>query len=124
MLALHIASYMNLWLKALNIYSVAQVNVIPSAGYAIEIVMALVYAVVSDALGVRWPIIMTGAALGLLGGILLAVWEIPFGLKYFAWFLTFAPVGTGALLFAWGNELCGHSAEERAILLGWLNTMG
>ncbi|KAL1966059.1 hypothetical protein VTN77DRAFT_4807 [Rasamsonia byssochlamydoides] len=123
-LALHIASYMNLWLSALGIYSVAQVNVIPSGGYAIEIVMALVYAIVSDALGVRWPIIMTGAALGLLGGILLAVWEIPFGLKYFAWFLTFAPVGTGALLFAWGNELCGHSAEERAILLGWLNTMG
>ncbi|CAK7220288.1 hypothetical protein SCUCBS95973_004108 [Sporothrix curviconia] len=123
-LALHIASYMNLWLKALGIYSVAKINVIPSGGYAIEIVAALVYAVVSDAIGMRWPVIMAGASLGLLGGILLAVWEIPFGLKYVAWFLTFAPVGTGALLFAWGNELCGNSAEQRAILLGWLNTMG
>jgi ACS family pantothenate transporter-like MFS transporter len=86
--------------------------------------MALVYAVASDALGVRWPVIMAGASFGLVGGILLAVWDISFGAKYFAWFLTFAPVGTGALLFAWGNELCGQSAEERAILLGWLNTMG
>jgi ACS family pantothenate transporter-like MFS transporter len=39
---------MNLWLKALNIYSVAKVNVIPFGGYAIEIVCALTYAVISD----------------------------------------------------------------------------
>ncbi|KAJ9394881.1 hypothetical protein DTO282F9_8185 [Paecilomyces variotii] len=123
-IALHIASYMNLWLKSLGIYSVSQVNVIPSGGYAVEIVCALVYAIVSDAIGKRWPVIMFGASLGLLGGILLSVWHIPFGLKYFAWYLTFAPVGGGALLFAWGNEICSNSAEERAILLGWLNTMG
>ena len=115
---------MYLWLDALGIYSVAKVNVLPSAGYAIEIGCALIFAITSDALGKRWPVIMTGASLGLLGAILLSVWDIPFGAKYFAWFLTFAPVGTGALLFAWGNELCGNSAEERAILLGWLNTMG
>ena len=122
-MALHIASYMNLWLKALDIYSVAKVNVIPSGGYAIEIVCALIFAIVSDAIGVRWPVIMVAASIGLLGGILLAVWDIPFGVKYFAWFCTLAPVGSGALLFAWGNEVCGNSAEERAILLGWLNTM-
>jgi MFS transporter, ACS family, pantothenate transporter len=115
---------MILWVKALNIYSIAKVNVIPSGGYAVEIVCALIYAIISDAIGIRWPVIMTGAALGLLGGILLAAWDIPFGLKYVAWFLTFAPVGGGALLFAWGNEVCGNNAEERAILLGWLNTMG
>lgn len=116
---------MNLWLKSLKIYSVSKINVIPSGGYAIEIVCALTYAIVSDAIGVRWPVIMVGASLGLLGGTLLAVQQhIPFGAKYFAWFLTFAPVGGGALLFAWGNEVCGNNAEERALLLGWLNTMG
>jgi MFS transporter, ACS family, pantothenate transporter len=115
---------MILWVKALNIYSIAKVNVIPSGGYAVEIAFALIYAIISDAIGIRWPVIMTGAALGLLGGILLAAWDIPFALKYVAWFLTFAPVGGGALLFAWGNEVCGNNAEERAILLGWLNTMG
>ena len=115
---------MNLWLKALKIYSVAKVNVIPSGGCAIEIVFALAFAVASDAMGVRWPAIMTGAGIGLLGGILLSVWNLSRGAKYFAWFCTFAPVGTGALLFAWGNEVCGESAEERAILLGWLNTWG
>lgn len=115
---------MNLWLKSLEIYSVAKINVIPSGGYAIEIVSALTFAVVSDAIGMRWPVIMAGAVFGLLGGILLSVKNIPFGVHYFAWFLTFVPVGTGALLFAWGNELCGNSAELRAILLGWLNTMG
>jgi ACS family pantothenate transporter-like MFS transporter len=123
-MALHIASYMNLWLKALNIYSVAKVNVIPSGGYAIEIVCALTYALISDAIGKRWAVIMAGAFLGLLGGTLLAVWDIPFGLKYVAWYLTFAPVGGGALLFARGNEVCSNVAEERAMLLGWLNTMG
>jgi ACS family pantothenate transporter-like MFS transporter len=123
-MALHIASYMNLWLKALNIYSVAKVNVIPFGGYAIEIVCALTYAVISDAIGKRWLVIMVGDFLGLLGGTLLAVWDIPFRLKYVAWYLAFAPVGGGALLFAWGNEVCSNVAEERAMLLGWLNTMG
>jgi ACS family pantothenate transporter-like MFS transporter len=70
-MALHIASYKNLWLKALKIYSVAKVNVIPSGGYAIEIVCALTYAIISDAIGKRWPVIMVGAFLGLLGGTLL-----------------------------------------------------
>ena len=123
-MALHIASYKNLWLKALKIYSVAKVNVIPSGGYAIEIVCALTYAVISDAIGKRWLVIMVGDFLGLLGGTLLAVWDIPFRLKYVAWYLAFAPVGGGALLFAWGNEVCSNVAEERAMLLGWLNTMG
>jgi ACS family pantothenate transporter-like MFS transporter len=123
-MALHITSYMNLWLKALNIFSVAKVNVIPSGGYAIEIVCALTYAVISDAIGKRWLVIMVGDFLGLLGGTLLAVWDIPFRLKYVAWYLAFAPVGGGALLFAWGNEVCSNVAEERAIILGWLNTMG
>jgi ACS family pantothenate transporter-like MFS transporter len=123
-MALHITSYMNLWLKALNIFSVAKVNVIPSGGYAIEIVCALTYAVISDAIGKRWLVIMVGDFLGLLGGTLLAVWDIPFRLKYVAWYLAFAPVGGGALLFAWGNEVCSNVAEERAMLLGWLNTMG
>jgi hypothetical protein len=67
---------------------------------------------------------MVGDFLGLLGGTLLAVWDIPFRLKYVAWYLAFAPVGGGALLFAWGNEVCSNVAEERAMLLGWLNTMG
>jgi MFS transporter, ACS family, pantothenate transporter len=123
-MALHIASYKNLWLKALKIYSVAKVNVIPSGGYAIEIVCALTYAVISDAIGKRWLVIMVGDFLGLLGGTLLAVWDIPFRLKYVAWYLAFAPVGGGVLLFAWGNEVCSNVAEERAMLLGWLNTMG
>jgi ACS family pantothenate transporter-like MFS transporter len=122
-MALYVATYMNLWLKALKIYSVAQVNVIPSGGYAIEIICALSYAIISDATGKRWPVLMVGAALGLVGGTLLAVWDIPFGVKYFAWYLTFAPVGGGAILCAWGNEVCGDNAEERAILLGWMNTM-
>ncbi|EEA22347.1 hypothetical protein PMAA_061250 [Talaromyces marneffei ATCC 18224] len=84
--------------------------------------MALVYAITSDALSVRWPVIMAGATIDLLG-TLVAVRDLPFGATYVAWFLTFAPVGTGALLFAWGSEICGDSAEERAILLVWLNIL-
>lgn len=50
---------MNLWLKSLGIYSVTQINVIPSGGYAVEIVCALTYAIASDAIEMRWPAIMT-----------------------------------------------------------------
>jgi ACS family pantothenate transporter-like MFS transporter len=63
----------------------------------------------------------------LLGGfaaLCLAIWSIPTGLKWFAFFLQKASVPYGPLSMSWANEICGADAEERAIVIGVMNSMG
>lgn len=63
----------------------------------------------------------------LLGGfaaLCLAIWSIPTGLKWFAFFLQKASVPYGPLSMSWANEICGSDAEERAIVIGIMNSMG
>lgn len=63
----------------------------------------------------------------LLGGfaaLCLAIWSIPAGLKWFAFFLQRASVPYGPLSMSWANEICGADAEERAVVIGVMNSMG
>ncbi|KAK9362929.1 major facilitator superfamily domain-containing protein [Lipomyces starkeyi] len=79
-------SYFNLWLKDLGIYSVQQINLIPTGGYALGLVAGYIYANLSDRAGTRWPFLMFAVFICFLGNLLLAIWKIPFGLKFFASF--------------------------------------
>jgi ACS family pantothenate transporter-like MFS transporter len=62
--------------------------------------------------------------LGGLSSLLLAIWYIPDGLKWFAFFLSRSSVPYGPLAMSWTNEICGSDAEERAIVIGIMNSLG
>ena len=49
---------------------------------------------------------------------------IPTGLKWFAFFAGRIAVPYGPLAMSWANEICGGDAEERALVLGIMNSMG
>lgn len=71
------------------------------------------------------PLVMSISTLtGFLSTLLLAIWNIPTGLKWFAFFIR--PIATpyGPLAMSWANEICGADAEERAIVLGVMNASG
>jgi ACS family pantothenate transporter-like MFS transporter len=121
--ALDISAFMNLWLKSLKIYSVEKINEIPTGGYAIEIVSALVFAIYADYTGRRWVVITAAGLLGMIGGIILACQPASIAATFVGWYFTFIPVGAGAVLFAWVNELCQSNAEQRGFMLGLLNTI-
>jgi len=91
----------NLFLKSLmhpdgtRVWSVAQVNAIPIgeylsppkltlAGGAITIVMVWCWAFVSDYFQTRWLVVMAQAVIGFIPSIILAIWNVPLGAKYFA----------------------------------------
>ena len=61
---------------------------------------------------------------GFLSSLLLAVWAIPTGLKWFAYFSSRAAVAYGPLSISWANEICTAAAEERALVIGIMNSMG
>ncbi|QGA18628.1 hypothetical protein EYB26_006313 [Talaromyces marneffei] len=121
---IRIYSYFNVWLKSTGRYSVEQVNLIPTAGYGAQIIFTLSYAWASDALQMRWPVVIFAAMIALTGTIILSVWpanSIPVMMT--GWILTFLETGAGALIIAWINETCAYSTEHRILIIGFVETM-
>ncbi len=71
-LGIRIYSYFALYLKNTGRYSDEEVNVIPSAGYGLQILFTLCYAWTSDAIGKRWPLIIMACIVALVGAIILS----------------------------------------------------
>ncbi|KAJ5888980.1 Major facilitator superfamily domain general substrate transporter [Penicillium taxi] len=118
-LGLRIYSYFSVWLKSTHKYSVEQINVIPSAGYGLQIICTLLYAWTSDYFQVRWPIIVFACIPGLIGTIILSIWPIQNTAAMMAgWLLTYAETGAGIIFTSWISETCGFSAEHRVIVIG------
>jgi ACS family pantothenate transporter-like MFS transporter len=65
--------YMNLWLRGTPGYNTATlINVILTGGYGLSIFMSLVYSWTSDAIRMRWPILLFGARPPLTGNIIVS----------------------------------------------------
>lgn len=80
---------------------------------------------VSDRIRHRAGIMSISTLLGLFAAACLAVWRIPLGLKWVAMLLLQrASVPYGPLSMSWANEICGADAEERAVVIGVMNSMG
>lgn len=122
-LGIRIYSYMNLWLRDTGRFSVEEVNVIPTAGYGLQVLFTLTYAWTSDAIGKRWPLIIAAALVAMSGCVILSVYpEHDVAAMMAGWLLTFLETGAGALIVSWINETCAHSAEHRAVVIGVVET--
>ncbi|KAK3051454.1 hypothetical protein LTR09_007477 [Extremus antarcticus] len=122
-LGIRIYAYMTLWLKDTGRWSDEAVNIIPSAGYGMQICFTLTYAWTSDAIGKRWPLIIVAYCIAMIGTIILSVYpENNIAAMMAGWLLTFCETGAGALIIAWIQEICSHSAEHRAIIIGVVET--
>lgn len=118
-LGIRIYSYFNVWLTSTGRWSVAEVNILPSIGYGLQIVFTLCYAWTSDAIGMRWPVIIFAGFVALIGCIILSVWPSQnIHAMFVGWMLTYLETGAGALIITWINEILAHSAEERALVIG------
>ncbi|RFU33978.1 hypothetical protein B7463_g2356, partial [Scytalidium lignicola] len=113
----------SLWLKAEG-YPVSQINIIPTAQSAVQLVTTVTFAMLSDYLRNRPFVMSISTFFGLLSSLLLAIWTIPSGLKWFAFFINRIAVPYGPLSMSWANEICGGDAEERAMVLGIMNASG
>ncbi|KAK7202911.1 putative pantothenate transporter [Myxozyma melibiosi] len=114
--------YFNLWLDSLtkadgsSLYSTQQINLIPTGGYAISLVIGYLSANISDRVGHRWAFILHAASWCFLGNLLLAIWDIPFGLKYFAFFCPDIGYSSWGMMLAWSAEVFQDDAELRGML--------
>ncbi|KAJ8101580.1 major facilitator superfamily domain-containing protein [Lipomyces tetrasporus] len=108
--------YFNLWLDSLPFYSTEQVNLIPTGGYAISLVSGYLSANISDRIGYRWAFILNAVAWCFFGNLLLAIWNIPFGLKMFAFFCPDIGYALWGMMLAWSAEIFQDDAEMRGML--------
>ncbi|EHL00751.1 putative Pantothenate transporter liz1 [Glarea lozoyensis 74030] len=113
----------SLWLKSKK-YSVSLINIIPTGQSAVQLVTTVSFAIVSDYFRNRAAVMSFAACFGLFSALVLAIWNIPVGLKWFAFFIPRAGVVYGPLAMSWANEICSGDAEERAMVLGIMNAGG
>ncbi|KAL4864709.1 hypothetical protein BDV12DRAFT_188731 [Aspergillus spectabilis] len=106
-------------------YSVSEINLYPSATYAVQVITTLAYAWVSDSVcgGRRWPPILCGAIVDLACSIPLSAWNISAGGKWTCYILWGAGYGLSGLCLTWAQEICSDDNEERALVVAAMNTM-
>lgn len=112
-----------LWLKAEG-YSVEDINTMTTVSPAVTIVASIVCGILADAYDAKVWLIAVTALLNIFASIVLAIWNVPLGLKFFAFFLSGTADGIAAIIYAWANEICAHDAEERALVVSAMNTIG
>jgi len=117
-------NYFPVWLKALDRFSVYQINLLPTAAQGLGLVTTLAYSWLSDGLGGRrWEILTIPAIVNFVGMLLVAIGP-GYGATFFGYMLNGASWGFWPVLYAWANEICHKDAEERAIVIGVAQTFG
>ncbi|KAJ5823267.1 hypothetical protein N7447_005607 [Penicillium robsamsonii] len=112
-----------IWLKAEG-YLVESINTITTVLPAVTIVASVICGVISDVYDAKASLIATTTVLNIFACIVLAICNVPAGLELFAFFLSDTVNGIAAIICAWANEICAHSAEERALVISAMNTIG
>lgn len=106
-------------------YEVWQINVYPTATYAVAVVTTLAYAWSSDTFlrGARWPPMLFGAGMNIITCASLAYWDVSEGWKWACYILAGCGYGLSGLCFAWAHEICREDNEERALVTACMNEM-
>lgn len=113
-----------LWLKSLGTYTPAKVNQLSAISPALGIVWIFAVCALADLSGSRFSAIVISQLLNMLGNILLAVWYIPNGAKWFAFMLQYFSWSFIAVEFGWMSDSMRHSPQQRAITTICMNLFG
>ena len=112
-----------LYLKATS-HSVYQINVWPTGQAAIGLVTQVLAGMISDSpllRGRRWQAILALQGPSIFGCIVLAIWNVPIGLKYFAFYISWTSAGVPGIYYAWFPDLMPHDHEMRGFLTAFSN---
>jgi len=115
-------NYFILYLKWTKKYTVQQVNLIPTAGYAIQFISMFLTSAISDYTKNRPSMITLAGTLGCISCILLSIWNIPQNLLLFAFLLGY--MGNSQSIFtSWFTEIYSDESLLKTINIALGNTM-
>ncbi|KAK9367569.1 major facilitator superfamily domain-containing protein [Lipomyces kononenkoae] len=108
-----------LWLG--DNYSTVMTNNLSTISYAISIVSAFFFAFYSDWRGNRWDSLLMAGIVVLVCNIILLIWNVPTGAKFFAFIALGFCNGPINLVIAWIAECLSYDLEVRSISLAVVN---
>lgn len=112
-----------LWLKATK-HTVYQINVWPTGQPAVGAVTQIVAGMLSDSpllKGRRWQTIAVMQGGTIFATIVLAVWNVPIGLKYAAFYISYMSAGVPGIFYAWFPDLMRGDHEMRGFMIAFSN---
>ncbi|PWY96850.1 MFS general substrate transporter, partial [Testicularia cyperi] len=115
-----INSVMGFWFRSMK-FPKAKINYYPLSLIAIAIFTTVLAAYATDYFRSRWWVNPLMGVIVCFSSILLLVWEIPYGLKFFAFAIQGAGYMGQATNFAWANIACADDEQERAVVLAGMN---
>jgi MFS transporter, ACS family, pantothenate transporter len=116
--------YFALYLKATKLYTVPEINNIPTALGAVNFVFMLGTGFVSDKIGRRGPVCLFVGTLLTACYIIMTVWAVPHALKVAVFILIGCYGCFTPLLAGWANECCGGDQQVRAFVIGFMVSVG
>ncbi|KAK4442376.1 major facilitator superfamily domain-containing protein [Podospora aff. communis PSN243] len=123
-------NYFNLFLKSLKnpdgtpTWTTKQVNAIPIAGGAINVLFVWIWAILSDMIQNRWTLLVSQAVIGIIPCIIMSVWtsdpvNTPLSAAYASYFMTYLSLGTAPLVMSWLSDLLPKDSEARTLIVGY-----
>ncbi|KAK9423183.1 putative major facilitator superfamily transporter protein [Seiridium unicorne] len=121
-LGIRIYNYFTIYPRDVG-HSVEETNLIPTAAFAFQAVLTLVYTCFSDAIQMRAPVIYVASSISLIGCISLSVYPEKNPAAMMAgWFLTYGETGALALILSYVNEILSFSTEHHLVIIGVVET--
>ncbi|KAG7754860.1 hypothetical protein KL911_002299 [Ogataea haglerorum] len=117
-------AYFNLWLKSLKTddgssrYSVEELNLIPIAGSAVQLITIVTLSKLADFANARLIVLVAENIIQLVGSIILATRPKSIGINYFSYFLLFAQGANTPILISFLPEIWATAPDLRAIITG------
>ncbi|CAG9982734.1 unnamed protein product [Clonostachys byssicola] len=114
-----------LWLKSQpERYDTAMVNNLGTVSSAVTVVSAIIVAFWIDLRQKRYQPALLFAILLIFSNVVLTVWDVPYGLHFFAYLALGAGVGGFPVVSTWIADVFSEDAEARAIVFAVRNTLG
>lgn len=115
--------FYSLYLKSTK-HTVYQINVWPTGQPAVGAATQIVAGMLSDSpllRGRRWQAIVAMQSLSFFGTTVLAIWNVPLGLKYFAFYISFCSAGVPGLFYSWFPDIMPFDHEMRGFMTAFSN---
>ncbi|GMG33136.1 major facilitator superfamily MFS_1 [Aspergillus oryzae] len=120
----YVTQYFSIWLKSLNVYSVPQINNIPTALGAVNFFFMLTSGFVADKIGRRGPVCFAVGCLLTFCFAVFTAWPASRHLKMAAFILSGCYGSYTPLLAGWVNSSCGGDQQLRAFTLAFMVSLG
>ena len=119
-----------LWLNSLTKnggtekrFSIAKKNQWSMITPGLGMVYLFLTSLLADKGHTRWGAIIATQVFNFTGNVILAVWDVPDGAKWFAFMLQYFGWAMAPVLYSWQNDICRRDAQARAVVLVIMNML-